>query len=190
LQIELRGAYDEISYFLLGIILINGTAQADSPSFTYVELEYVAAGDIELSDGGLSASVDLDGFALNASLELGILLLQASRFELESDAIFGSELQDNISTIAVGLTFELPKTAVYALVRGRNDDVSISGGLFNEDDDLSSVGIEAGARINLTDRFEINANVGRPSVDAGTSSGVGVYNKKFGYYVRLQFYRT
>jgi len=35
------------------------------------------------------------------------------------------------------------------------------------------VGAEVGVRFNLTDRFEINANIGKPSTDEGDSFGVG-----------------
>jgi opacity protein-like surface antigen len=72
----------------------------------------------------------------------------------------------------VGLAFELPQTQIYGLVRGRRDELSLSG-LFNEEDDADSVGLEAGVRVNLTDRFEINANVGSPALDQGTSYGLG-----------------
>lgn len=157
---------------LLTALLINQTASAESPSFTYVELKYIAAGDFEVASGTLSANVDLDGFALNASAELGIFILQASRFELESDELLGSRFEDSISTIAVGLAFELPQTQVYGLVRGRRDELTLSG-LFNEEDDADSVGVEAGIRFNVTNRFEINANIGSPALDEGTSYGVG-----------------
>ena len=163
------------AFCILLAFLVNSQAvYADSPSFTYLELEYVAAGEIEVADDSLSVSVDLDGYAFNASAELGIFLLQASRFELDSDELLNSNLEDSISTIAIGLTFELPQTAIYGLVRGRRDELSVSGGQFdNENEDANSVGLEAGVRVNLTDRFEVNANIGTPNIDEGTSYGVG-----------------
>ncbi len=157
-------------------LTLNNSVFAKSPSFTYVELEYIASGDFEISNGSLSADVDMDGFALTGSAELGVILLQASRFELESDTIFDSNLEDSISTFAVGLTFELPQTALYGLVRARRDELSVSGalgGLVDEEVDEVSVGLEAGVRFNLTDRFELNANIGSPALDEGTSIGVG-----------------
>ncbi|MFT7525787.1 MAG: hypothetical protein ACI9LY_000927 [Arenicella sp.] len=157
---------------LLAALLTNQSAFAESPSFTYVELEYIASGDFQVSQDTLSANVDLDGFALNASAELGIFILQASRFELESDELLGSRFEDSISTIAVGLAFELPQTQIYGLVRGRRDELSLSG-LFNEEEDAHSIGLEAGVRFNMTDRFEINANIGSPALDEGTSYGIG-----------------
>jgi len=153
-------------------LFISQAAHADSPTFTYLELEYIAAGDFEITDGNLSAEVDLDGFAVNASVELGIFLLQASRFELESDEVLGSNFEDSISTIAVGLTFEFPQTAIYGLIRGRRDELTLRG-VFNEEADGNSAGAEAGVRFNLTDRFELNANVGIPDFGEGTSFGVG-----------------
>ena len=161
----------------------SNVAFAKSPSFTYLELEYIAAGDFEISDGQLSVAVDMDGFALNASAELGILLLQASRFELESEEILGSNLDDSISTIAIGLTFELPQTAIYGLIAARRDELSLTGGGFDENVDGTSVGVEGGVRVNLTDRFEINAKVGLPDLDEGSSYGVGAQfyiTKNFG----------
>lgn len=157
---------------LLTALVTNQAAFAESPSFTYVELEYIASGDFQVSRDTLSANVDLTGFALNASVELGIFILQASRFELESDELLDSRFEDSISTIAVGLAFELPQTQIYGLVRGRQDELSLSG-LFNEEEEAYSVGLEAGVRVNLTDRFEINANVGSPALDQGSSYGVG-----------------
>jgi hypothetical protein len=169
-----------LKYSTLCLILISLTlsqaSYADSPSFTYLELEYIAGGDIEVSDGALSANVDIDGFALNASVELGIFLLQASRFELESDEILGSSLEDSISTVAVGLTFELPQTSVYGLIRARRDELVVRG-LLNEEEDGNSVGVEAGIRFNVSDRFELNANIGSPALDEGTSYGVGAQFK-------------
>ncbi len=159
--------------FGLSSLIVSFASYAESPSFTYVELEYITSGDFEISDGSLSVDLGLDGYALNASAELGILLLQASLFELESDEILGSNLEDSISTIAVGLTFELPQTSVYGLVRGRRDDLSLVGGGFNEDETGYSVGFEAGVRVNLTDRIEVNANIGSPALDEGTSYGIG-----------------
>lgn len=166
-----------IAYLLLiSALLWTPLANADSPSFTYVELEYIAAGEFDISDDSLSASVDMDGFALNGSVELGIFLLQASRFELESDTLFDSNLEDSISTFAVGLTFELPQSAVYGLVRARRDELSVKGslgGLIDDSIEEDSVGLEAGVRVNLTDRFEVNANFGSPALDEGTSYGLG-----------------
>lgn len=155
------------------LILMNAQSYAKSPSFTYVGAEYVASGDIEVGSGSLSANVDTNGFAINASVELGIFFIQASRLELESDAVLGATLEDSITTLSAGITFELPQTQLYALVRGRHDDISISGGGFSEDEDGGIIGGEIGARINLTDRFEINANLGKPSTDEGTSYGIG-----------------
>jgi hypothetical protein len=155
------------------VSLAPTTAFADSPSFTYIEAEYIAGGDIEVADGSLSASLDVDGFAINASVELGIFLLQASRFELESDELLGAQLEDSISSIAVGVTFALPKTAVYGLIRGRRDELSLRGAGLEEEEDGNSVGLEAGVRFNVTDRFELNANIGSPALDEGTSYGVG-----------------
>jgi hypothetical protein len=158
-------------WLFLCALCANQTAFAESPSVTYVELEYTAAGDFEVSRDTLSANVDLDGFAVNAGVELGIFILQASRFELESEELLGSRCEDSISTIAVGLAFELPQTQLYGLVRGRRDELSLSG-IFNEEE-ANSVGVETGVRFNVTDRFEINANIGSPAIDEGTSYGFG-----------------
>lgn len=158
------------------MLTMCGFAQAKAPSFTYVEAEYIASGEFEISDGSLSAQVDMDGFALTGSVELGIFLLQASRFELESEELFDSNLEDSISTLAFGLTFALPQTAVYGLVRARRDELSVGGtlgGFVDEELEEDSVGLEAGVRFNVTDRFELNANIGSPALDEGTSYGFG-----------------
>jgi hypothetical protein len=154
-------------------LLLSFTVRADSPSFTYVGLEYVASGNFDITDGSTSVDVDLDGFALTGSVELGIFFLQASRFELESEKIFGGNIEDSISTIALGLTFELPQTQIYGLVRARRDELSLRVAGFEEDEDVGVVGGEVGARINLTDRFEINGSIGKPDADEGTSYSVG-----------------
>ena len=158
--------------FMALFIGIAQTVKADSPSFTYIELEYVASGDFEISDDTRSITVDMDGFALTGSAKLGIFLLQASRLELESEDVFDSQLEDSISTIGIGLTFDLPQTALYGLVRARRDELSISG-IFDEELNETSVGLEAGIRFNVTDRFELNANFGTPAGDQGTSFGIG-----------------
>ncbi len=160
---------------ILGLSTISGLSHADSPSFTYIGAEYVASGEISVSDGSLSVNVDADGFALNASAELGIFLIQLSQLELESDEILGASVEDSITTLGLGLTFELPRTQVYGLVRARYDNIQLRGGLLADDEDVDGgiVGAEVGARVNLTDRFEINANLGKPSTDEGTSYGVG-----------------
>ncbi|RBP49198.1 hypothetical protein [Arenicella xantha] len=151
---------------------LNVAAHADTPSFTYVGLEYVASGNLDVTDGNTTVNLDLDGFALTGSLELGIFFLQLSRFELESDEILGGNIDDNISSAAFGMTFELPQTQVYGLIRARRDELSLRAGGFEEDEDLGYVGAEAGVRINLTDRFEINAHIGKP-VEEGNAYGVG-----------------
>ena len=153
--------------------LLSTPSYADSPSFTYAELEYIANGDFAVSDGNLSVDLSLDGYALNLSGELGIFVIQASRFELQSSRIFNSNLEDSISTIALGLNFEFPQTSVYGLVRGRRDELSLVAGGFGADEEGSSVGFETGVRFNVTDRVELNANLGRPSLDEGSSFGVG-----------------
>ena len=156
-------------------LLFSANVFADTPSFTYVELEYVASGEFEITDGRLSADADLDGYAATASLELGIFFFQASRFELDADLTAGNlistSLEDSITTLAAGLTFELPRSQVYALVRARRDELSLEDDLASGD--LGVVGAEAGIRINITDRFEINANAGVPSTDEGSSYGFG-----------------
>lgn len=151
---------------------LNVAARADSPSFTYVGLEYVASGNLEVSDGNTTVDLDLDGFALTGSLELGIFFLQLSRFELESDEILGGNIEDNISSAAFGVTFELPRSQVYGLVRARRDELSLRAGGFEEDEDIGYVGAEAGVRINLTDRLEVNAHIGKP-IEEGNAYGVG-----------------
>lgn len=163
---------------LLGSLLIlsslfGSLSHADSPTFTYVELEYIANGDFAVTDESLSVDLGLDGYALNLSAELGIFLIQASRYELQSSKILDSNLEDSISTIALGLTFELPRTSVYGLIRGRRDELSLTGGGFDEDETGNTVGFETGVRINLTNRFEINANIGKPALDEGSAYGLG-----------------
>ena len=174
------------------LMAISLQSNAEAPSFTYVGAEYVASGDISLSDGSLSVDVDTDGFALNASAELGIFLIQLSQLELESDDVLGASIEDSITTLGLGLTFELPQTQLYGLVRARYDNIQLRGGPLFDDDDVDGgiVGAEIGARINLTDRFEINANIGKPSTDEGSSFGVGAQffiTKNFGVTVD---YRT
>jgi opacity protein-like surface antigen len=156
-------------------MLISLQSYAKSPSFTYVGAEYVASGEIKVTDGALSIDVDTDGFALSASAELGIFFIQLSQLELESDEFLGASFEDSITTLGLGLTFELPQTQFYALIRGRYDNLKLKGGAFFEDDEADGgiVGGEVGVRFNLTDRFEINANVGKPSSDEGDSFGVG-----------------
>lgn len=154
-------------------LTIAEASLAKVPSFTYVEAEFITSGNFEVSADGLSVDVDTDGFAVTGSLELGIFFVQASRFELDGDAIFDTEIEDNISAIAAGVTFELPRTQLFGLVRVRQDQLRASGPLFDEEDDLTFFGVEVGARVNLTERFEINGNIGVPSADSGSSFGVG-----------------
>ncbi len=158
-------------------IVNTKVALADSPSFTYIGTEYIASGDFSASSGSLSADVGLDGFALNASVELGIFFLQASRFELESDDLLegnvSGNIEDSISTVAAGLTFELPRSQLYGLIRARRDEIEANVAGFSEDADGTTLGAEAGARVNLTNRLEINAYAGIPSTDAGLSYGLG-----------------
>lgn len=154
------------------IMVFSNKAHADAPSFTYVEADYIAAGDFEISKRDLSANVDLEGFALTGSLELGIFFFQASRFELDSDDLI-VDIKDNISTVAAGLTFALPRTSVYGMVRARRDELSARGFGFNENETGNSIGLEGGVRVNLTDRIELNANVGSPALDEGWSYGAG-----------------
>ncbi len=157
------------------LMLISLQSYAESPSFTYIGAEYVASGNIKVTDGAFSIDVDADGFALNASAELGILFIQVSQLELESDDFLGASVEDSITTLGIGLTFELPQTQVYALVRGRYDNLQLNGGVLFDDDEADGgiIGGEVGVRFNLTDRFELNANIGKPSADDGDSFGVG-----------------
>jgi len=156
-------------------MLIGSQSYAKPPSFTYVGAEYVASGSIKVTDGALSIDVDADGFALNASAELGIFFVQVSQLELESDDFLGASIEDSITTLGLGLTFELPQTQIYALVRGRYDDLQLNGGTFFDDDEADGgiVGGEVGVRFNLTDRLELNANIGKPDTDEGDSLGIG-----------------
>ena len=155
------------------LLLIGTKSYAESPSFTYVGAEYVADGTLSASVGSLSAELDSSGFALNASVELGIFVLQASRLELDNDDIFIIESDSSITSAAVGLTFELPQTQIYGLVRAQQAELAVSGGGFSDSFDETIAGVEVGARVNLTDRFEINANIGSPAGDSGLSYGVG-----------------
>ena len=157
------------------LLILSCQAHAKSPSFTYVEAELISSGDIDVTDGSLSADIDLDGFALAGSVELGLVFLQASRFELESDDLLvGSNIDDSISTLAVGLAFDLPRTKIFGLIRARRDELSLSGGIFDEDADVNFVQLEAGVRFNVTDRFEINGNIGFvPATESGESFGIG-----------------
>jgi len=162
-----------VSLFSVLGLLVSAPSFADSPSFSYIGFEYVASGEFDITDGSTSVDVDLDGFALTGSIELGIFFLQASRFELESETVFDGRIEDSISTIAAGVAFELPRSQVYGLIRGRQDDLSLRVAGFEEDEDVSFVGGEIGVRVNLTDRIELNANVGRPAADEGSSFGAG-----------------
>ena len=154
-------------------MIASVTAMADSPSFTYIGAEYVPSGEIEVQDGSLKFNLDASGYAIHASVELGIFFIQASRTELESDkTFFGIKAEDTSSTLAAGLTFELPQTQIYGLIRGRYDEFELSG-LRDDKDDGGIIGGEVGVRINVTNFLEINANVGKPSTDEGSSYGIG-----------------
>ncbi len=157
----------------LSCLITTKVSLAKTPSFTYVEAEFITSGNFEVSADSVGVDVDTDGFALTASLELGIFFIQASRFELDGDAIFDTEIEDNISALAGGLTFELPRTQLYGLVRIRRDQLRASGPLIDEDEDLTFLGLEVGGRVNVTDRIELNANLGLPSTEEGTSFGFG-----------------
>jgi len=154
-------------------VLWCAPSQADSPSFTYVGFEYVGTGNLDISVDRTSVDLDLDGYALTGSVELGIFFFQASQFELETEDFLGGNIEDSITMLAAGITFELPQTQVYGLIRGRRDDLSLRVGGFSLDDDLEVAGVEAGVRVNLTNRLELNANLGVPAIDDGTSYGVG-----------------
>ena len=160
---------------LFGFSCASSLSYADSPSFTYVGAEFVSSGEISVTDGNLSIDIDADGFAVNASAELGIFFVQLSQLELETEELLGASIEDSITTLGIGLTFDLPQTKVYGLIRGRYDDIQLRGGILADDDEVDGgiVGAEIGARVNLTDRFEVNANIGRPSADEGSSFGVG-----------------
>lgn len=164
-----------LNTFLIAIslLLIGTNSHAETPSFTYVGAEYVANGKLSASRGSLSAELDTSGFAINGSLELGIFFLQASRLELDNDDILNIESDSSITSAAFGLTFELPQTQLYGLVRAQQAELSVNGGGFNDEVDGTVAGFEVGARVNLTDRFEINANIGKPSSDTGNSFGIG-----------------
>ncbi|MFT6034097.1 MAG: hypothetical protein ACI854_002639, partial [Arenicella sp.] len=110
------------------LVLISLQSDAKSPSFTYVGAEYVASGEIRVADDSLSIDIDTDGFALSASAELGIFLVQLSQLTLESDEFLGASIEDSITTLGVGITFKLPQTQLYALVRGRYDNLKLKGG--------------------------------------------------------------
>lgn len=157
------------------LITASSNVYAAPPSFTYIGAEYIPSGEIEVKDDSLSFNVDATGYAINASVELGIFFIQASRTELESeDELFGLKAEDSSSAIALGLTFELPQTQIYGLVRGRYDEFSAKlGDIIDEEDDGGIIGGEVGVRVNVTSFLEINANVGKPSTDEGSSYGVG-----------------
>lgn len=156
-----------------GLFITSASAMAAPPSFTYIGAEYIPSGEIDLQDGSLNFNLDATGYAINASVELGIFFIQASRTELESDIeLFGIRAEDTSSTLAAGVTFELPQTQVYGLVRGRYDEFK-SSGLLEGEDDGGIIGGEVGIRVNLTNFLEINANVGKPSTDEGSSYGIG-----------------
>lgn len=156
------------------LLILSWQTQAKSPSFTYVEAKFITSGDIDVSDGNLNVDVDLDGFAISGSVELGPLFFQASRFELESDDLFGgANIEDSITTLAVGFAFDLPQTKLFGLIRARRDELSLTAGGFDEDADVAFVGVEVGARFNVTNWLELNANVGKPSTETGESFGVG-----------------
>lgn len=157
---------------LILALVFSSHANADAPSFTYVEADYVASGDFEISSDDVSANVDLEGFALTGSLELGIFFFQASRFELDGEKLF-VDIEDSISTVAAGLTFALPRTSVYGMVRARRDELSLKALGNRRDETGNSIGLEGGVRVNLTDRIELNANIGSPSLDEGWSYGAG-----------------
>lgn len=154
-------------------IVVFSSAQADTPSFTYIGAEYVANGDFSIGDDRLNAELGLDGFAINGSIELGVFFFQASRFELETDDFSGGRLDDNISTLAAGMTFELPRSQLYGLIRARRDELEGRFGNLAADLDGTSVGVEAGVRVNITDRLELNANAGIPDQDDGKTYGLG-----------------
>lgn len=159
----------------IALLIVSSNALAAPPSFTYIGAEYIPSGEIEVVDGSLRFNVDATGYAINGSAELGIFFIQASRTELESeDDLFGLKAEDSSTSLALGLTFELPQTQVYGLIRGRYDEFEASlGDLINEEDDGGIIGGEVGIRINVTNFLEINANAGKPSTDEGTSYGFG-----------------
>jgi len=113
------------SYIIfVSLLLVSANLRAEAPSFSYVGAEYVASGSFKASSGSLSADLDSNGFAVNGSLELGVFFIQASRLELDNDEVLGIESDSSFTSAAIGLTFELPQTQVYGLVRAQQAEQS------------------------------------------------------------------
>ena len=166
------------SAFLLGLLALNNS-HAESPSFTYIQATKFVDGDLYYKDGSrFDVKSELDGYSLKGSFELGIFFAQVAQEKFKSDDFHGASIENTSSNVGFGLTFELPFSQLYAMLKGRKDTLEVSSSVisYTQEDDKYSLGYEMGGRVNLG-RLELSANVGRPEYNKGKSYGLGAQLK-------------
>ncbi|MBQ0753383.1 MAG: hypothetical protein KBT87_06880 [Gammaproteobacteria bacterium] len=76
------------SILLMGLSV---TAQADSPSFNFVQIDYVLSGEVDIGAGFVGAKLDAnDGFGLKGAFEIGeLFFVSAEMLDVNYDDKFG-----------------------------------------------------------------------------------------------------
>lgn len=144
---------------LAAVTLLGSTAVwSKAPNHTFVEAVF-STGEIDLGVSGLgSVDIDQDGFKLEGSVQaLDQLVVRGSWSTLSGDE---GPVDLDTDTLVFGTAWLYPASDTTHLELGleyRIDDLKVDIGGGSESDDANGLGVTAGVRSNLGDRFELFA---------------------------------
>ncbi|KKO05438.1 outer membrane beta-barrel protein [Pseudohongiella sp.] len=165
-----------IKPLLFAGLMAPGLALADANEYSYVEVAYLQ---------GESAGIEVDGFGINASLEIVDRILAVASFTdlgLDDDSP-GNDFDGDIQSFGLGYIFGRNETAsVYGTASYIEYDVRGRLGLgrlgaFTFDEDSEGARFELGARMNISPEAEFFVAVKHTDLGAGdneTVPGVGL----------------
>lgn len=142
-------------------LIAGGVAQADSPSYDYVEIAW-GDGDLDIDIEGFgSADIEQDGYELEFSTSLGdSQFLSGAYYDVDGDEA-GVDVETDGFELAWGWLFETSDDTVVELsARWRDDEIKASDGVDSASDDVDGIGIGAGVRSNVSDNVELYGRIG------------------------------
>lgn len=157
------------------LLLIPSLSLADAADFRYIEAAYITQ-DIAIDVGGSEEDFDFDGYGIAGKFQFYENFYASASYADVSldDDIPGLDLDSDAYSIGIGYIFGLNEYgSFFGEIAYVDASASISYGGLSADADENGYGVEAGFRMNTTERSQLNFGVSY--VDIDVSDGTTVY---------------
>lgn len=156
------------------LLLIPSLSLADAADFRYLEASYITQ-DIAIDVGGSEEDFDFDGYGIAGKFQFyENFYVSASYSDVSlDDNIPGLDIDQDIFSVGLGYIFGLNEYgSFFGEIAYVDASASASYGGLSEDADENGYAVEAGFRMNLTERAQLNFGVVYVDIDVSDETTV------------------